>query len=275
MSTKTKSVAIVTSSLISSGSLLLEQTCRELGYEPVMVLAQDPEAAHMITDADAVIYRRSPKKVADYEALYPKITHPEHKRQLLYSLEAFNKCDSYLLLDAAHVPMPKSEIITSVDEPPFLPGVLKAPVGNKGIGVSLVTTVEDYKNTVAELLEAEGQCLYQEYIEESKGTDTRIIVCGDRVVTSMKRIAKAGEFRANIHLGASAVAYEPTQQECQIAIDAVKALHLPYGGADIIDSANGPLVLEVNSSPGFAISKITGVDIAAKIIKQVVGEESS
>lgn len=270
MTTKTKSVAIVTSSLISTGSLLLEQVCRNLGYEPLMVLAQDDDAARVIDSADAVIYRRSPKRVADYEALYPKITHPAHKEQLLISLEAFNKCDSYVLLDAAHIPMPSSHIITTVGEPTFLPGVLKAPIGNKGIGVSLVTTAQEYKQTVADLLEAEGRCLYQEYIEESKGTDKRIIVCGDRAITSMKRIAKEGEFRANIHLGASAEAYEPTEQERHVAIDAVKALRLPYGGVDIIDSARGPLVLEVNSSPGFAISKITGIDIAAQIIEEVV-----
>lgn len=275
MTQNTKKLAIVTANAASTGSNLLATTARRLGYKPLVCLADDKNAASIIDAADAVIYRRSPKTVELYKNIAMHLTNRSHKQSLLRSLESFSKCDSYTILSRAHVPMPKSEIVTKVLPPPWLPGVVKAAVGNKGLGVTLVKTIDEYNTAVAKCLDAENECLYQEYIEESRGADKRVIVCGSRYVAAMRRIAQPGEFRANIHLGAAASAYEPSSQEKEIAIAAVDALELPYAGVDIIDSDEGPLVLEVNPSPGYAISEITGVDIAKEIIEHIMNEANA
>lgn len=275
MNKKIQTVAIVTSNLSSTGSVILERAASRSGFTPVMCLAGNDDTARIVDSCDAVIYRRSPKTVAVYERLYTQITNESHKLSLKHSLEAFGKCDSYEKLVAASVSMPVSSVVTELTEPPFLPGVLKPNVGNKGTGVILIGTSEQYRTSVMQYINDDEKCLYQEYIEESKGTDKRIIVCDQKVVTAMRRVAKPGEFRANIHLGASAEAYEPSAEERLLAIKAVQALGLPYGGVDMIDSKKGPLVLEVNPSPGFSISKVTGVDIAEAIIKCVGNEGKS
>lgn len=110
--------------------------------------------------------------------------------------------------------------------------------------------------------------MMQEFIAEAKGADIRIFVVGDEVVASMKRSAKEGEFRSNLHRGGSSSIAEITEEERKVALEAVKVLGLHVAGVDLLRSNNGPLILEVNASPGLeGIETTTHVDIAKKIIQ--------
>jgi ribosomal protein S6--L-glutamate ligase len=112
--------------------------------------------------------------------------------------------------------------------------------------------------------------LVQEFIKESSGMDIRAFVVGDQVVASMKRVAKSGEFRANLHQGGKAEKVELSQQEQEVSIRATRALGLTVAGVDILRSTRGPLILEVNSSPGLeGIETTTGILVAEKIIEHM------
>jgi len=108
----------------------------------------------------------------------------------------------------------------------------------------------------------------QEFIKEAKGSDIRCFVVGDEVVASMMRTAKVGEFRSNLHRGGTAKIVEITPEERQAALDATKALGLNLAGVDMLRSSRGPLIMEVNSSPGLnGIETATGKDVAGMIIE--------
>ncbi len=148
------------------------------------------------------------------------------------------------------------------------PCVIKFLEGTQGIGVILA---ENKKAAVA-ILEAfnglKTRVIIQEFIEEAKGTDIRAFVIDGRVVGAMKRTAKVGEFRSNLHRGGSAELVELTTEEEIAALKAAKTLGLAVAGVDMLPSKKGPLILEVNSSPGLeGIEKATKKDIATEIIK--------
>ena len=112
--------------------------------------------------------------------------------------------------------------------------------------------------------------LMQEYIEEANGEDIRIIVVGSKIVASMKRTSALEEFRSNVHRGAETTAIIPTPKEQEIAINAVKFLGLGVAGVDLLRSKRGPLLIEVNASPGLkGIEAATGINVAKEIIKFV------
>lgn len=263
-------ISIITSNFSSPGSLALKQAAETLGIEARVCLVGDDATPQVINTSDRVLYRIGPESFNAYRRMLNTLTHQSHWQLLKHSLDAFDKCESYRLLEKAAIKMPASYILSTINSPPFLPGVLKIAHGNQGKGVVLVASFDQYQTTLKEYIEQDGQCLYQEYIEESRGIDKRLIVCGSSVVAAMQRTAQEGEFRANIHLGATATVYRPTETEISLAINATAALKLPYAGVDIIDSVNGPLVLEVNPSPGFAISSMTGTDVAREVMRCVV-----
>ena len=116
----------------------------------------------------------------------------------------------------------------------------------------------------------DADIMVQEYIKESSGTDIRAFVIGNRVVAAMRRIAPEGEFRSNLHRGASVERIKLTTEENQIAIRAANILGLSIAGVDLMRSERGPLILEVNSSPGLqGIETCTNIDIASQIITYI------
>jgi ribosomal protein S6--L-glutamate ligase len=261
-----KNITIITISPTSPGADALSEAAQHLGYVATTARPGSDAAATAINGNDAIIYRIGPSTYDNYQAMLPQLQRGAKRTLLAQSLVAFDKCQSYELLNQHHVAMPQSLIIRAVGDAPFLPGVLKTPRSNRGVGVVLIETAEQYKKHVTAELQASDECLYQEYIPESRGTDKRLLVVGDRVVAAMQRLAGPGEFRANLHLGGTAQAYAPTADEAALAVQAVRALGLHYGGVDILDSQRGPLVLEVNPSPGLAISTVTNTDVATAII---------
>ncbi len=189
-------------------------------------------------------------------------------RDKLYSLQ---------ILSRAGVGLPKTvftnytrdveHIIDSVGGAPL---VLKLLEGTQGLGVVLAET----KNAATSVLEAfnglGARVIAQEYIEEAGGADIRAFIVDGKVVGAMKRQGKEGEFRSNLHRGGSASLIDLTDEEEKTALKAARSLGLAVAGVDMIQSKKGPLVLEVNSSPGVeGIENATGKNIAREIIRYI------
>lgn len=148
------------------------------------------------------------------------------------------------------------------------PLVIKLLEGTQGIGVVLAETKKAASSVIEAFYGLGNNILVQEYIKEAKGTDIRAFVVDGKVVGAMKRTAKEGEFRSNLHRGGSAEIVKLTKTEKETAIAATRAMGLTVAGVDMLPSARGPLILEVNSSPGLeGIEAATGKDIACEIIK--------
>ena len=172
-----------------------------------------------------------------------------------------------------HLSRDIESVLNTVGQPPY---VIKLLEGTQGRGVVLTETMEAAISAIETMKKIDANILIQEFIRESKGEDIRAIVVGDKVVASMKRKAKPGEFRSNVHLGGTVENYELNKQEEESAIKAAKVLGLSVAGVDLIQSNRGPLVLEVNSSPGLeGIEKASGIDVADKIIDYLENEHTN
>lgn len=156
-------------------------------------------------------------------------------------------------------------LINSVGGTPL---VIKMLEGTQGIGVVLAETHQAAKSVIEAFRYLDANILVQEFIKEAQGMDIRCFVIGDKVVASIKRQGAPGEFRANLHRGGTAQQIKLTPEERSTALRAVKAMGLRVAGVDLLRSHHGPVVIEVNSSPGLeGIEKATGVDVAGKIIE--------
>jgi ribosomal protein S6--L-glutamate ligase len=158
------------------------------------------------------------------------------------------------------------------------PLVVKLLEGTQGIGVVLAETRKAAQSTIQAFRQLDANLLVQEFIGEADGRDIRAFVVDDEVVASMQRTAPPGEFRANIHRGGSAQSIELKDQEAEIAVHAARSLGLGVAGVDLLRSDRGPLVLEINSSPGLeGIESSSGKDVASQIIanieRAVTGDE--
>lgn len=148
------------------------------------------------------------------------------------------------------------------------PLVIKLLEGTQGIGVVLAETKKAASSVIEAFYGLGNNILIQEYIKEAKGTDIRAFVVDGKVVGAMKRTAKEGEFRSNLHRGGTAEIVKLTRKERETAVAAARAMGLTVAGVDMLPSTRGPLILEVNSSPGLeGIEKATHKDIAGEIIK--------
>lgn len=147
------------------------------------------------------------------------------------------------------------------------PLVLKLLEGTQGLGVVLAETSKAATSVIEAFKTLDANILVQEFIGEAGGADVRALVVGDKVIAAMRRQGAPGEFRSNLHRGGRAESIELSEQERANAVHAVQALGLNVAGVDLLQSKRGPLVLEVNSSPGLeGIERATGVDVAAAII---------
>lgn len=190
-----------------------------------------------------------------------------------------NKLRSLQVLSKAGVDLPKTvfanhprngeitKLITMVGGPPV---VIKLLEGTQGIGVVLAETNKAAKSTIEAFCGLKKHVLVQEFIAEAQGSDLRAFVVGGKVVGAMKRQGVESDFRSNLHRGGNAVVVKLTPTEEQTAIEAARALGLRVAGVDMLPSNRGPLVLEVNSSPGLnGIETATGQDIATEIITYI------
>lgn len=156
------------------------------------------------------------------------------------------------------------------------PLVIKLLEGTQGIGVILAETTKAAKSVVEAFYGMKTFVLLQEFIKEAGGSDIRALVVNGKVVGAMKRQGAEGDFRSNLHRGGSAKVIKLSREEKNMAILAAKAMGLNVAGVDMLQSDRGPLVLEVNSSPGLeGIEKATKLDIAGKIIEDLCSETSN
>lgn len=186
-----------------------------------------------------------------------------------------DKFRSLQVLARKGIPLPLTSFAQSPDDTEELirmvggaPLVIKLLESTQGKGVILADSHQSAVSIINAFKEMRANILVQEFIEESRGTDIRCFVVGDKVVGAVKRQAKEGEFRANIHQGGMAIQVKLSPQERSIAVSAAKIMGLKVAGVDLIRSNHGPLVLEVNSSPGLeGIEKATSINVARKIIE--------
>lgn len=187
-----------------------------------------------------------------------------------------DKLRSMQLLARAGVGIPKTvfaretaDLDDVIEQAGGTPLIIKVARGTHGNGVVLAET-KKAAQAVMQAFYVEGvSFLVQEYIKESAGQDIRVIVVGGKVVASMKRQSLDDDFRSNIHQGGEGTAVKLSQEERKTALKAAKAMGLPICGVDLMRSDHGPLVLEVNSSPGTQIELVTGRNVAGKIIEYV------
>ncbi|MBW3015498.1 RimK family alpha-L-glutamate ligase [Candidatus Woesearchaeota archaeon] len=184
-----------------------------------------------------------------------------------------DKLLTHVKLQEAGVPMPTTYLAPTLDAAKDVlknvnyPIVMKFPQGTHGKGVMFADSYPSASSVLDALTALKQAFIIQEYIETS-GEDIRAIVVGDKVVASMKRKAATDDKRANIHAGGKAEACELDGHTKKIAIEAAKAVGLGIGAVDIVEGPKGPLVIEVNVSPGLqGITKATGINVAAKIAK--------
>ena len=235
------------------------------------------------------------KKLEGYDAIIPRISNNmthygcaivrQFEMQGLWTMSssiaitrARDKLRAAQILTKAGVDTPKTLVsrnsadIDDLIDQIGLPVIIKLATGTHGNGVVLADSKKAAKSALQAfyLYNEDGtNILLQEYIEESAGTDIRAFVVGSRVVASMQRKSLDDDFRSNLHKGGEGTSIKLTDEEKKLAINAAKAMGLHVAGVDLMRSSRGPLVLEVNASPGFGIEKITGRNVASKIIEYV------
>ena len=233
----------------------------------------------------------------NYDAVIPRIGHSitKHGVAVLRHLEQLgiwtantgagilqsrDKLHASQILARNRIPVPRTtyvrdiiDVETAVDFVGGLPVVIKVTQGTQGQGVFLRHTIRESRNLVQGLLLTGLAVLIQEYIAESHGKDIRALVVGDRVVASMRRRARGREFRSNYHLNGTVEKVDLPPEFEEAACRAARVLGLHIAGVDLLEAKDGPLVLEVNSSPGLeGIEKASGVNVAGEIIDYVTSE---
>lgn len=250
-----------------------------------MNIASDPTVHYngkILERFDAVIPRIGAKST-----FYGAATVRQFETMGTYSINpsiAINrsrdKLRSLQLLAMAGLNLPKTgfahdlndtnDLINTVGGTPL---VIKLIEGTQGIGVLLAETAKSAESLIQAFREINANIIVQEFIEEAKGADIRCFVVGDKVVAAMKRQGAPDEFRSNLHRGGTAEVIKLTKQEREAAIKAAKVMGLRCAGVDLLQSKKGPMILEVNSSPGLeGIETTTKIKIAEKIIKYIEAE---
>jgi ribosomal protein S6--L-glutamate ligase len=188
-----------------------------------------------------------------------------------------DKLRSLQVLSRHHIGIPrttfvrdKKDVIPAIERVGGAPVVIKLIEGTQGIGVLLAESMKTAESII-ELLQSQKQnVLIQKFVAESKGKDIRAFVVGDRVVAAMRRTAEGQEFRSNVHRGGRAEAVELSDEYRETAVRSAQILGLQVAGVDMLEGANGPQVMEVNSSPGLeGIESCTGLDVAGAVIDYI------
>lgn len=234
-----------------------------------------------LSEFDAIVPR-----IASYMTKYGTAIVRQLEMQGVYTVSSSiainrsrDKLRSMQLLAKAGVGIPKTvfsrnsaDIDNLLDKIGGTPVIIKLARGTHGNGVVLAETKKAAKSVLQAfyLTNEDGtNVLLQEYIKESAGTDIRAFVVGGRVVASMQRQSLDDDFRSNLHKGGEGKVVKLTDEERKMCIKAAKSMGLSVAGVDFMRSSKGPLILEVNASPGFGIEKVTGRDVATPIIEYI------
>lgn len=271
----------------------LKEVAKQRGHQVKVIKYRDCYAS--IEQSNPTVSYRG-EDLAHFDAIIPRIAANMTRygtaivRQLemqgVYSVSSSisinrsrDKLRSMQLLAKAGVGIPKTvvsrnstDIDDLIEKLGGTPVIIKLARGVHGNGVVLAESKKAAKSVLQALYLSNDDgtnVLLQEFIKESAGTDIRAFVVGSRVVASMRRQSLDDDFRSNLHKGAEGVAIKLTEEERKVAIKAAKTMGLNVAGVDMMRSERGPLVLEVNSSPGFGIEKVTGRDVATPIIEYI------
>ncbi len=269
----------------------LMEAARTRGHS-VRVL--DQLRCYMRIEPNAFAMHYKGKEMSDYDAVIPRIgaSVTFYATAVLRQLEMMgvytpNPSDSILrardklrchqMLARQGIGLPRTVFGDNPDDTGDLlamlgrpPHVIKLNEGTQGAGVILAERASASQSVIEAFRGLYANFLVQEFIGEAKGADIRCFVVGSRVVAAMRRQAKRGEFRSNLHRGGTAKAVELDEQETETAIQAARVLGLNIAGVDLLRSKRGPLVLEVNSSPGLeGIEGASGEDVAGSIIDYI------
>jgi ribosomal protein S6--L-glutamate ligase len=189
-----------------------------------------------------------------------------------------DKLRALQLLAAAGLAIPRTALCRYRDEVPAavelvggLPCIIKLVRGSQGVGVMIASTMAEVTGLLDTLWTLGQEILLQELVKESRGRDVRALVIGGEVVAAMRRTARAGEFRSNIHRGGAATRLDLPKAYARAAIRAARVVGLEVAGVDLLEASDGPLIMEINSSPGFeALERATGLDIAGRYVDHAV-----
>ena len=169
----------------------------------------------------------------------------------------------------------RSDVLPSIERIGGAPVIIKILEGTQGVGVILAETTKVAEAIIETLQSAKQNVLVQAFVKESKGRDIRAFVVGDTVVAAMRRVAQGDEFRSNVHRGGRAEAVQLDEQFQETAVRAAQIMGLRVAGVDMLESKNGPMLMEVNSSPGLeAIETATGLDVAGAVIDYIANQVS-
>jgi len=265
----------------------LQQEALKRGFQTTIL---DPLELSLSISKEAPQILHKGNKVT-FDALLPRIGHSitSHGVALLKQFEQLdvytvnsgegirqsrNKLLAAQILGRNEVPIPKTAYVRNINDVKKaielvggLPVVIKVSEGTQGRGVYLRHLYKDAIGLVSALLDLDHEILIQQYIHESHGTDIRVLVVGDKVVASMRRRARGREFRSNFHLNGTVETIDLPPEYEEVALRAARVLGLNIAGVDLLECKNGPLVLEINSSPGLeGIEMASGVNVAEKII---------
>ncbi len=275
------------SSLYSTRRLI--EACKQRGHEVKVI---DALRCYMNINSDKPEIHFKGEELAGFDAIVPRIgaSVTFYGTAVLRQFEMMgvypvnesvaisrsrDKLRSMQLLSRKGIGMPITGFASKPDDVKDLldmvggtPVVIKLLEGTQGIGVVLAETRKAAESVIEAFMGLKANIMVQEYIKEAGGADIRCFVIGDKVIAAMKRQGAEGEFRSNLHRGGSASLVKITPKERRTAIDAAKAMGLNVAGVDLLRSARGPLVMEVNSSPGLeGIEAATGKDIASMIVE--------
>ncbi len=189
-----------------------------------------------------------------------------------------DKLRALQLMAAAGLAIPRTALCRYRDEVPAavelvggLPCIIKLVRGTQGVGVMIASTMAEVTGLLDTLWTLGQEILIQELVKESRGRDVRALVIGDEVVAAMRRTARAGEFRSNIHRGGAATRLELPADYARAAVKAARVVGLQVAGVDLLEASGGPMIMEVNSSPGFeGLERATGLDIAGRYVDEAV-----
>ncbi|NLC61532.1 MAG: 30S ribosomal protein S6--L-glutamate ligase [Gammaproteobacteria bacterium] len=251
----------------------------------------DPLRCYMRIAADGFALHYKGKALKGFDAVIPRIgtSVSRYGNAVLHQFElmgchtpnpsaaivrARDKLRCHQLLAAEGIDMPATVLGDNPDDTADLlsmlgapPHVIKLNEGAQGAGVMLTEKLSSSRSVVEALRGLYATFLVQEFVAEAKGSDLRCLVVGDRVVAAMRRQAPEGDFRANLHRGGSAEAARPSPRERALAVRAARVLGLGVAGVDLVHSDRGPLVLEVNASPGLeGVESVSDVDVAGAIV---------